>query len=197
MVQRNHTSLFTVNNSIPCTRFFIIGNDFQAKRIVLTLSEREINVRILFQKWTAAAAEMATGQMIGDLNEQHNAPPLDTEEAEGLSASKVTITFGVGPSFFDGRFGLAGKRPAELQDLPSYSGDQLSEDWCGGDIGIQVCANDLQVAFHAIRNLARIARGIAVLYGLRKGSSVRQGPIPRGRRRVICLASRMAPAILM
>ncbi len=57
-------------------------------------------MRILFQKWTAAAAEMATGQMIGDLNEQHNAPPLDTEEAEGLSASKVTITFGVGPSFF-------------------------------------------------------------------------------------------------
>ncbi|MBJ6361672.1 iron uptake transporter deferrochelatase/peroxidase subunit [Paenibacillus sp. GCM10012307] len=141
-------------------------------------SKKLADVRALFQKWTAAAAEMTQGRMIGEWNEQHNSPPSDTGEAEGLSPSKVTITFGVGPSFFDDRFGLSGKRPAELRDLPAFNGDQLSEDWCGGDIGIQVCANDMQVAFHAIRNLARIARGIAVLIWTQEGFQRTAGADP-------------------
>ena len=32
---------------------------------------------------------------------------------------------------------------------------------CGGDLGVQACADDPQVAFHAVRNLARISRGVA------------------------------------
>src|SRR5690606_30767724 len=34
---------------------------------------------------------------------------------------------------------------------------------CGGDIAVQACANDPQVAVHAIRNLARIAFGRAAV----------------------------------
>jgi deferrochelatase/peroxidase EfeB len=38
-------------------------------------------------------------------------------------------------------------------------GDDLDPARCGGDIGIQACANDPQVAVHAIRNLVRIGFG--------------------------------------
>lgn len=126
-------------------------------------------VRKLFQAWTEAAAVMITGDLIGNSNSSLNLPPSDTGEAAGLSPSKMTITFGVSPSFFDERFGLASKRPASFKDLPLFRGDALQPKWCGGDIGIQVCADDLQVAFHAIRNLARIARGTAVLRWTQEG----------------------------
>lgn len=90
-------------------------------------------------------------------------PPKDTGEAKELSPSNLTITFGVGPTLFskDGkdRFGLKSKRPAELKDLPKFPLDALEEEWSGGDICIQACADDLQVAFHAVRNLVRIGRG--------------------------------------
>lgn len=121
------------------------------------------DVRTLFQVWTAATAAMTQGTMIGTDNNNLNLPPSDTGEAAGLSPSKTTITFGVGPSFFDGRFGLSSKKPSSLEELPAFGGDELQPEWCGGDIGVQVCANDMQVAFHAIRNLTRIARGKAVL----------------------------------
>ncbi|WP_138495945.1 iron uptake transporter deferrochelatase/peroxidase subunit [Paenibacillus pinistramenti] len=128
-------------------------------------------VRELFQKWTLAAANMTQGSMLGDsaANTSLNLPPADTGEAAGLIPSRTTITFGAGPSFFDSRFGLASKRPAAFPDLPKFRGDALQPQWCGGDIGVQVCADDLQVAFHAVRNLARIARGSAVLRWTQEG----------------------------
>ena len=75
----------------------------------------------------------------------------------------LTITVGFGPSLFDDRFGLAAKRPAALADLPALPGDTLDPDRSGGDLCVQACADDPQVAFHAIRNFARLARGTAVM----------------------------------
>jgi len=92
---------------------------------------------------------------------------VDTGEAEGLSASQLTITFGVSAQFFvkDGidRFGIKAKRPQALIELPHFAQDALQPEWTGGDIVVQVCADDQQVAFHALRNLIRRARGIATM----------------------------------
>ncbi|WP_141502594.1 iron uptake transporter deferrochelatase/peroxidase subunit [Paenibacillus luteus] len=137
-------------------------------------------VRKLFQAWTKASAAMASGEMLGSTNDNLNLPPSDTGEAEGLSPSRTTITFGVGASFFDSRFGLAAKRPAALADLPAFGGDELRAEWSGGDIGVQVNANDMQIAFHAIRNLARIARGKAVLRWTQEGFQRTSGADPAG-----------------
>jgi deferrochelatase/peroxidase EfeB len=88
---------------------------------------------------------------------------VDTGEALGLSAANLTVTVGFGPSLFDDRFGLAGKRPAALAPIPALPGDTLDPQRSNGDLGVQACADDPQVAFHAIRNFARLARGTAVL----------------------------------
>ncbi|MEK4239349.1 iron uptake transporter deferrochelatase/peroxidase subunit [Paenibacillus sp. FSL H7-0714] len=127
------------------------------------------DVKKLMQAWTTAAASLTTGSLIGDVNDNPNLPPSDTGEVDGLNPSRCTLTFGVGPSFFDNRFGLSSKRPTLLADLPAFTGDNLDPKWCGGDICVQACADDLQVAFHAIRNLARIARGTAVLRWTQEG----------------------------
>ncbi|MDQ0194567.1 iron uptake transporter deferrochelatase/peroxidase subunit [Paenibacillus wynnii] len=138
------------------------------------------DVKKLFQAWTTTAASLTSGQLIGNVNDNPNLPPTDTGEADGLSPSRCTLTFGVGPSFFDGRLGLGSQRPASFQDLPVFTGDNLEPQWCGGDLCVQACADDMQVAFHAIRNLARIARGTAVLRWTQEGFQRSSGADPKG-----------------
>ncbi|MER6942921.1 iron uptake transporter deferrochelatase/peroxidase subunit [Nonomuraea sp. NPDC000554] len=116
----------------------------------------------LLQEWTAAAAKLTQGKDAGTFGAVGGAPeaaPDDTGEALGLPASGLTLTIGFGPSLFDDRFGLASKRPAALADLPKFPGEQLIPEISGGDICVQACAHDPQVAVHAIRNLARIGFG--------------------------------------
>ncbi|MGA5304115.1 iron uptake transporter deferrochelatase/peroxidase subunit [Nucisporomicrobium flavum] len=122
----------------------------------------------LLKDWTAAAARMTAGRDAGEIGAVGGipeAPPDDTGEALGLPPSGLTVTVGFGPSLFrdaDGRdrFGIAGKRPAALDDLPHFPGDVLDASISGGDLCVQACANDPQVAVHAIRNLARIGMGV-------------------------------------
>ena len=123
-------------------------------------------LQALLKKWTEAARRMTAGQEVvpgGAIDGGAYAPPGDTGEALDLPASNLTLTIGFGPSLFDDRFGLAAKRPAQLIDLPLFPKDKLDPARSGGDLCIQACADDPQVAFHAVRNLRRLAQGTAVL----------------------------------
>ncbi len=117
------------------------------------------DLRTLLRDWTVAAERMSRGQLVGndtDLDE----PPLDTGEAIGSPVGGLTITVGYGPSLFDDRFGLAAKKPALLEDLPALPNEQLNPTYTGGDLCIQACSDDPLVAFHAVRNLARLGMGV-------------------------------------
>lgn len=112
--------------------------------------------------WTAAAERMTAGAEAAPGGVVGGGPygvPQDTGEAFDLPPSGLTITIGFGPSLFDDRFGLAGRRPEGFEDLPAFRGDDLDPARSGGDLCIQACANDPQVAVHAIRNLVRIGFG--------------------------------------
>jgi deferrochelatase/peroxidase EfeB len=107
---------------------------------------------------------MAGGNAIGSgAAAAQLAPPDDTGEALDLSPGRLTTTFGFGPSLFDDRFGLAAHRPAALTPLPALPGDALNRANSDGDLAVQACADDPQVAFHAVRNLARIGRGVVTV----------------------------------
>jgi deferrochelatase/peroxidase EfeB len=121
-------------------------------------------LRELMEAWTVAAGEMAQGEMVGDVNDMLVAPPDDTGETVGLLPSSLTVTFGFGPSIFERpALGLGAKQPAALKPLPALPGDELNQLESGGDICVQACSDDPQVAFHAVRNLARIGRGTVVM----------------------------------
>ncbi|HEY9337585.1 MAG TPA: iron uptake transporter deferrochelatase/peroxidase subunit [Kribbella sp.] len=133
----------------------------------VTTTKRDDLIALL-KEWTAAAALLTAGRDIGQygaVNGPGEAPPEDTGEAVGLPPARLTLTIGFGPSLFDKRFGLASKRPQALVDLPHFIGDDLDPARSGGDIAVQACSDDPQVAVHAIRNLARIGFGrVAVRY---------------------------------
>ena len=131
----------------------------------VTTEDRKELIRLL-KDWTAAAESMTTGLptgATGAVDGPYDAPPEDTGEALDLAAAKLTLTFGFGAGLFEkdgkARFGLEGRRPEALIDLPHFPGDDLQPGRTGGDIVIQACADDPQVAVHAIRNLARIGFG--------------------------------------
>ncbi|MFS8201710.1 iron uptake transporter deferrochelatase/peroxidase subunit [Streptomyces sp. CWNU-52B] len=125
--------------------------------------DRAAFVRLL-KDWTEAARRLTAGRAVGEgaYGGLAEAPPDDTGEALGLTPSRLTLTIGFGPSLFE-KFDLAGRRPDALVDLPKFAGDNLDRDRSGGDLCVQACADDPQVAVHAIRNLARIGFGTVVI----------------------------------
>jgi deferrochelatase/peroxidase EfeB len=132
----------------------------------VTTSSRAQLVALL-RAWTLAADRMTRGLdagEVGAVDGPDNLPPDDTGEALGLPSAGLTLTFGFGPGLFRDaagrdRFGLADRRPAALETLPHFPGDALDPARSEGDLCVQACADDPQVAVHAIRNLARIGFG--------------------------------------
>jgi deferrochelatase/peroxidase EfeB len=115
----------------------------------------------LMQRWTAAAERMTLGLTAEPLGRDLAVPGPDGGSALGLTPSGLTLTVSFGPGLFtkDGkdRYGLAAQRPAALADLPRFNGDQINPARSGGDIAVQACAYDQQVAFHAMRELVRLS----------------------------------------
>jgi deferrochelatase/peroxidase EfeB len=143
------------------------------------------DLRDLLQEWTSAAASLTQGKPYRPKTTTPNLPPSDTGEAIGLGPRRLTVTFGFGPSLFArGKPGLRSRRPAALAELPPFEGDSLDPQRSGGDLCVQTCAEDPQVAFHAIHVLTRIATGSASLRWLQEGfgrtsSTSRSQPTPR------------------
>jgi deferrochelatase/peroxidase EfeB len=167
------------------------------------VTNRRDEVIQLLKAWTAAAARMTAGEtaqplesglrlavppaQAGDADGRPDpgAMAADSGESIGQSPSRLTLTFGFGAGLFtrDGRdrYGLAARRPEALVDMPAFTGDQLVAGQTGGDLSVQACAEDPQVTFHAVRQLARIAEGVAQLRWVQAGFLGQFGPRATGR----------------
>lgn len=130
----------------------------------VTTTERSKLVELL-QRWTIIAAESMTVPEKFDPKAIPSEPDPILGEAVGLGVSNLTANFGFGPSLFEkegiDRFSLASKRPEALVELPRFAGDQLVPERTGGDLFVQVCADDFMVVESAIRRFARAAKGVA------------------------------------
>ncbi len=149
----------------------------------LTTDKRD-DVIGLLRAWTDAAARMTQGATAAPLDTPDDKPAPDSADILGLGPQGLTITFGFGPGLFTqegrDRYGIANRRPAALVDLPRFNGDQLVAQKTGGDLYVQACANDPQVAFHAVRQLARMGYGaIAMRWGQAGFLSGPRGQTPR------------------
>lgn len=141
----------------------------------------------LLKDWTYAAARMCMGLEIsaeGSYNADPAAPPADSGEATDHGPNGLTITFGFGRSIFEDsegndRFGIRDQLPPDFQPIPKMVNDFIDPDISEGDLCIQACANDPQVAVHAIRNLTRIAFNTAEMrwsqLGFGRASSTSKG----------------------
>jgi deferrochelatase/peroxidase EfeB len=154
----------------------------------LTGNERG-DLTALLQAWTRLGGELVTGASVtipiyspgpggGDAyaDATGGSTTDDSFEAYGLGPNRLTLTVGFGRSLFvtaggADRFGLSGQLPAALIDLPHFAGDELAAADGSGDLFLQACADDPQVAFHAVRSLGRIAPDVATLRWTQLGFS--------------------------
>ena len=126
--------------------------------VVLDLRTTDKNELIqLFKDWTDYSQKLVNGELVKKDGSNALLPPSDTGETVGLNPYRLTLTFGASASFLT-KLGLEKKRPKLFRDLPAFPKEQLREQYTGGDIVIQACADDEQVAFHAVRNLIRKGR---------------------------------------
>ncbi len=99
--------------------------------------------------WTSDAARLTQGE-----------PALaDTEPELALRPARLTVTVGLGPAVFD-HTGLSALRPETVAGLPAFSTDRLDPAWCGGDLLLQICADDPVVVAHASRVLLKNVRSM-------------------------------------
>lgn len=72
-----------------------------------------------------------------------------------LQPDLLTITVALGYSLFDNRFGLDKIKPAHLCKMNPFPNDRLEQQWCGGDILLQICANSEESVIYALRDILR------------------------------------------
>ena len=89
-----------------------------------------------------------------------SAPPSDSGVlGPVVPADGLTGTLAVGSSLFDGRFGLAERKPLRLRPMTSFPDDDLDPAWCQGDLMLQLGADNPDTVAHALRDLAQHTRG--------------------------------------
>lgn len=152
----------------------------------VTTTSRDELERML-AAWTVAAERMMSGKPAGPVGPVGGRPELapdDTGEALDLETANLSITIGFGPGMFRDahgrdRFGLVGRQPSALRPLPRFALDTLTPGASGGDLCVQACSNDPQIAVHAVRNLTRIGFGTVGMrwsqHGFGRSSSTSRG----------------------
>ncbi|MDQ2958162.1 MAG: Dyp-type peroxidase, partial [Actinomycetota bacterium] len=89
-----------------------------------------------------------------------NWPSVSAELAAGLQPAGLTVTIGLGAS----ALGTAGLPvPDQLRPLPAFGTDHLQAARSGGDLGIQLCADDPMAVGAAVRALLGSLAGLATL----------------------------------
>lgn len=117
--------------------------------------------------WTSDAARLTNGE-----------PALaDTEPELALHPARLTVTVGLGPTVFD-RIGATHLRPAGVAPLPTVRTDRLQSQRCGGDLLLQICADDQVPVAHACRVLLKNVRSLATPRWRRHGFRAARGAGP-------------------
>jgi deferrochelatase/peroxidase EfeB len=131
-----------------------VGN-FAAFDVTAT-NRRELTE--LFRALTAQAAFLTAG------GKAPAAPPGSPQRDDGIMGPRIpaddlTVTVGIGASLFDGRYGLAARKPAQLVTMTPFRHDDLNPALSGGDLLVQLCAGSRDTAVHALLDIIFHTRG--------------------------------------
>lgn len=123
----------------------------------------------LMRLWTDDIERLTTGRpALADV-----APEL-----AGIPA-RLTVTVGLGPGVFE-LPGLAAQRPDWLAPLPPFRVDRLQDRWNGGDLLLQLTADDPVTVSHAQRVLVGDAAPFAQVAWTQAGFQRAAGMTPAG-----------------
>ncbi|WP_330230111.1 Dyp-type peroxidase [Nocardia sp. NBC_00508] len=112
----------------------------------------------LLKIWTDDAARLTQGR-----------PALaDTEPELARRPARLTVTVGFGPAVFRVA-GLEQRRPSWLRPVPPFAIDRLEPAWTGGDLLLQICADEVTTVSHAVRVLCRSVSSLVSVRWVQRG----------------------------
>lgn len=131
--------------------------------------------RAAFKRWM--------GILTDDIERLSSGKPIlaDAQPQLALGPARLTVTVGFGPGLFS-KLGIEELRPDSLKDLPAFKMDKLQDNFTGGDVLLQVSADDPIVLSHAVRALIKDSVGFASIRSTQQGFSNAQGVVPGGVR---------------
>jgi deferrochelatase/peroxidase EfeB len=91
----------------------------------------------------------------------------------------LSVIVSVGASLFDGRYGLADRRPRELVRMPFMANDRLDPDRSHGDLLLTIQAEHSDTVLFALRQLMRRTRRTLLLEWVVEGFNRRSSPTDR------------------
>jgi len=140
---------------------------FTAYNLVAGITRVEI--ARLMQLWTDDIVRLTQGRpALGDPVPELAAIP-----------ARLTVTVGFGPGVFAAA-AMEGARPSWLRPLPAFKGDRLQADWSGGDLLVQLCADDPVTLAHADQVLTSTASSFASVAWQQHGFQRARGMTPDG-----------------
>lgn len=122
----------------------------------------------LLRLWSTDAALLQSG----------NPAMADAAPELARTPASLTITFGLAHAAFV-HGGVEEQWPFAATAIPAYAVDALDPRWTGGDVFVQVCANDALTVSHAVRELVKDARPFADIAWTQSGSMPQIGVNPR------------------
>jgi len=101
----------------------------------------------------------------------------DSEPELAVVPARLTVTFGFGPRFVSR---ARGEAPSWLRPLPEFGIDDLDPAFVGGDLLIQIAADDLVTVAHAARMLLKDARSFTTVRWTQRGFRRSRGSVAQG-----------------
>lgn len=101
----------------------------------------------------------------------------DASPEIAISPASLTFTVGIGYSLL-AKLGMTDRWPTTINEIPAYSIDRLEPHWSGGDIVVQVCANDSLALTHAVREIVRGAKPFVTPIWMQQGFNPHAGVNP-------------------
>lgn len=90
----------------------------------------------------------------------------DTEPELATAPARLTVTFGFGPGLLER---AQVEAPPWLGPLPAFEIDELQEEFCGGDLLLQVASDDPLTVSHAARMLLKDSRAFTTVRWVQQG----------------------------
>jgi len=143
------------------------------------LVDTRAELRTLFAELTELFAFLAHGGKV-PVEDAGYPPPDSGVLGPEIHPEHLTATLAVGASLFDGRFGLAPLKPAQLFEMEAFPNDALDDDLCHGDLCLQFCAETPEEVIHALRAVIKATpdrlavkwkqEGFTATHGQRRGA---------------------------
>ena len=122
------------------------------------IAENRAELTELFREITDRARFLSAGGAPAALG--ITAPPADSGVlGPVVPAGDLSVVIGVGASLFDGRFGLADRKPVKLKPMTMFPNDALDAAQCHGDLSLTLSASSTDTVLHGLRDIARATRG--------------------------------------